>query len=74
MTPIINPEPGRFICRGPSAMHNAMVLEGFERDRGLKVAVLDRSSIVTSFDVRHTANRMRQQLIADADVIIDVIP
>lgn len=74
MTSILNPEPGRFICRGPGARVNADVLAGFERDRGLIVAVMDASEC--SIFSGHSSIRQweRQHNIASADVIIDVIP
>jgi hypothetical protein len=70
--PILNPEPGRFICQGPSAATNAEVLAGFERDRGLKAVVLRADREIygrpeVGFEV------YRQATIAEADVIIDVI-
>lgn len=74
MTPILNPEPGRFICRGPGARVNADVLAGFERDRGLKAVVLDADGRQLFWDQRTTIERHGQAEIAGADIIIDVIP
>ena len=75
MTPILNPEPGRFICRGPGAKANAMTLATFQRDQGLTALILFAESVIGSDqNPKSPANRSAQNLIADADIIIDVIP
>lgn len=71
---ILNPEPGRFICRGPGARVNADVLAGFERDRGLMAVVLDAKDLHIGRPLADLSCRAKALLIRGVDVIIDVIP
>jgi hypothetical protein len=72
--PVLNPEPNRFVCTGPLARYNADNLAEFSRDRGMSVVVLDAEGRQLFWDQRSRIERMGQQLIANADIIIDVIP
>jgi hypothetical protein len=71
--PIINPEPGRFICQGPGAAVNAHCLEEVEVTRGMNVVVISARERTMILGQRHPIERRCQEEIAAADVIIDVI-
>lgn len=74
MTPILNPEPGRFICRGPMAAMHAHIIEEIETARGMVVSMISADGRILDLAQGHEIERRCQQEIADADVIIDVIP
>lgn len=72
MIAILNPEPGRAICRGPAAHRIAASMAKIERDNGRKVVVLDGADFLP--EPRGPQARIRQAQILSADIIIDVIP